>query len=683
VSRAAREAKKRWDAGERLPGRRRTLLMGVGLASLLIIGRGVELQGFEGQKWRAVAAGQQQARVPLPARRGAIYDRAGVPLALTRESFSLSVAPKEVRDRAAAAARMARVLGMAPAAARRALDGSRAWYVVPGRFTAEQRRALEAMRGLHWERKLERFYPQGEVGREVLGAFSGDGRALGGVEQQMDGALRGRDGYSVLRRDAHGTMVPGPGLPVAEPKDGDDVYLTLDFALQQIADEALSEAIASTKAAGGDMLLADPRTGEILAAVSKRAAGGLVVGSFVEPYEPGSTLKPFFVASLLAGKHASLDDRVYGERGRWKMPSGREITDVEQNGWLSLRDALRVSSNIGMAKFSARIPVTDQYRSLRDFGFGTVTGVEYPVEAAGRLPRLRQWSAFTPASVAMGYEVSVTPLQLIMAYGALANGGLLMEPHLLREVHSAEGGLLQAVVPRPVRRAVPREVSDSLRSVLVSVVDSGTGRKASLATFDVAGKTGTARRTGTGGRYEAGSYNATFVGFFPAQSPQLAIYVKLDRPQGEYYGGATAAPVSRETFQAILAAHTRALDGRSLLATRMREPVTTASTPTAADDEAPAGGEGSYVLSVSGAVDSGPSADTTRKPAEAAAPPGPGRVPVPALAGLPLRDGVRRLHALGFHVRLAGTGAVAGSRPAAGAALARGDTVTLVGRDHP
>jgi cell division protein FtsI (penicillin-binding protein 3) len=674
VSRAEEKARKRWDAAERLPLRRRTLLIAMGIASVAIVGRGVELQGLEGDHWRRAAADQQQARVPLPARRGAIYDRNGLPLALTRETFALSVAPREVREPGTAAVRIARVLGLSTATVRRAVDRSRTWYVVPGRWSPEQRQALEGVRGLHWERRLERFYPQGTVGREVLGAFSTDGRALGGVEQEADAALRGQDGYSVFRRDAHGTTQPGADLPVQPPKDGDDVYLTVDFGLQQIADQALGEAIASTQAAGGDMLLADPRTGEILAAVSRRPGGGLAMGAFVEPYEPGSTLKPFFVASLLAGRFASLEDRVYGEHGRWQMPNGRAIADVEENDWMTVRDALRVSSNIAMAKLSARMPAAEQYRRLRDFGFGTATGVEYPVEASGRLPRLAQWSDFTPASMAMGYEVAVTPLQLIMGYGALANGGLLMEPHLLREVRAPGGEVIRAYAPRPVRRAIPREVADSVRGVLAAVVEDGTGKKASLATFDVAGKTGTARRTGADGRYEAGAYNATFVGFFPAQRPQLAIYVKLDRPRGEYYGGATAAPVTRETFQAILAAHTRALDGRSLLQTRLREPAVNPAPAAAPPSEpAPSGGEGTYVLSVDG------EAPAPRSAVESAA--APGRVAIPVLTGLSLRDGVRRLHALGFRVQVRGTGAIAGTQPAAGSSLVRGDTVDVIGRE--
>jgi cell division protein FtsI (penicillin-binding protein 3) len=669
VSRA-RDGQKRWDAAEKLPARRRILTVAVCAAGLAIIGRGVELQGFEGRKWAAVAAEQQQARQPLPARRGGIYDREGVPLALTRETFALSVAPREIKD-AKAADMLARALGISRPAARKLVDRRRAWVVVPGRFSPEQRHALDSVRGLHWDRQLERFYPQGAIAREVLGGVSADGRAAGGIEQEQDTVLRGVDGYAVNRRDAHGVVESSITLPVEPPRDGSDVYLTIDFELQQIADEALTEAIRTTNAAGGDMLLTDPRTGEVLAAVSKRPGGGIGLGAMIEPYEPGSTIKPFFVASLLAGGYAKLGDRIFGENGSWTMPSGRVLRDVEENQWLTLRDALRVSSNIGMAKFSERIPPAQQYRYLRDFGFGTATGVEYPAEASGRLPGLKQWSGYTPASVAIGYEVAVTPLQLAMAYGALANGGTLMEPHLVHHVRSSAGETVRDVAPRPLRRVVPRAVADSLRRVLASVVEDGTGTRASLSTFVVAGKTGTARRTGAGGRYEADSYNATFAGFFPAQDPQLAIYVKIDRPQGAFYGGVTAAPVSRETFQAILAAHTRALDGRSLLASRLPVHQMAAATAVSADDQpaTPSGAEGTYVFL-------SPKAPAPDGDAPASS------VPVPNVAGLSLRDAARRMHALGFHVRLQGGGDVASTLPAAGAMGSRGATVTLVGRSR-
>ncbi|HYJ79321.1 MAG TPA: penicillin-binding transpeptidase domain-containing protein, partial [Longimicrobiaceae bacterium] len=531
------------------------------------------------------------------------------------------------------------------------------------RFTVEQRRGLGELRGVYVERRLERFYPQGAVGREVLGGVSGDGRALGGIEQALDTLLRGTDGFSIQRRDARGRRQATPSLPAVRPRDGSDVVLAIDFDLQEIADATLQGAIGSTGASGGDLLLADPRTGEVLAAVSRRAGGARGLGAFIEPYEPGSTLKPFFVAGLLASRRATLNDRVWAERGEWQSAQGRVIRDVHPYEWLSLRDGLRVSSNIAMAKLSERMPPGEQYAWLRDFGFGTPTGVEHPAEAGGRLPRPARWSPLTPASLAMGYEVSVTPLQLTLAYAALANGGVLMEPRLVREVR-APGGRVERREPRRLRRVVSPEIAGDVRDVLVSVVEDGTATRASLATFAVAGKTGTARRTGPDGRYESGAYNSTFVGFFPARDPQLVVYVKLDRPRGDYYGGLTAAPVTREALQAILAARSPGLDRRALLASRPRQ---TPALAVAARHRpaAVAGGEGTYVFLSDAAAPAGP--------------PAAGPVPVPRLDGLTLRDAARRLHALGFRVRVRGSGAVAATLPAAGALLPRGDTLTVVG----
>jgi len=649
-----------------LATRRRILMGSIAAASLLVVGRAFQLQALEGEKWAAVAEKQHQDRVPVPARRGGIFDRDGVPLALSYETFRISVAPGQVKDRRAAVRALRESLGLSAAAARRATDPARKWVVLPGRFTARQREGVLGIRGLHFERKLERFYPQGDVGREVLGVVSGDGRALGGIEQEMDAVLRGTDGFSVVRRDARGGSRASLALPVLPPRDGTDVYLTVDFDLQEIADGALRDAVRNTGAAGGDLVIADPRTGEVLAAVSRRASGVRTLTAVTEPYEPGSTLKPFFLAALLAERRAELDETVSAENGRWTDANGRVFNDTHKAGAVTVREALRHSSNVVMAKLSTRLPPGEQFRYLRDFGFGTATGVEYPVEATGRLPRPEGWSRLTPASLAIGYEVSVTPLQLLMAYGALANGGTLMEPRLVREVRAPDGRTLRGWEPRALRRVMPAAVAEDLREVLVSVVDEGTATRASLSTFDVAGKTGTARLTGAGGRYEQGAYASTFVGFFPARDPQLVLFVKLDRPQGAYYGGLTAAPVTRETLQAVLAARTPALDGASLLVTRRGGGARRASS--SAGGVPPASAAGPYVFDLDEGVPKGKGAAA-------------GTVPVPALQGLPLRDAARRAHALGLGVRVRGSGPVRETVPAAGAAAPAGSTLLLVGAE--
>lgn len=648
--------------------RRWILMSSFGIAAVAILGRAFQLQALEGEKWAAVAADQQQSRIPVAARRGAVYDRDGTPLALSYETFRISVAPGELRNRGDAETALTEALGLTRAAARRATDPRRKWVVLPGRFTAEQHKRLEGVRGIHAERKLERFYPQGDVGREVLGFVSADGRALGGVEQEWDALLRGTDGYALMRRDAHGRAEPTVSLPVVPPRDGRDVYLTLDFGLQEIADGALREAVRSTGSDGGDLLITDPQSGEILAAVSRRAGGARTLAGFTEPYEPGSTLKPFFVAALMAQGRVSLEETLFAENGRWIDPNGRAFNDVHRMGTVTVREALRESSNIAMAKLTPRLRPAEQYGYLRDFGFGTPTGVEYPSEAGGRLRRPAGWSRLTPSSLAIGYEVSVTPLQLVLAYGALANGGVLMEPRLVREVRGENGEAMRRWEPRAVRRVVPREVTEELRDVLVAVVEEGTASRASLSTFDVAGKTGTARLTGASGRYEAGSYASTFAGFFPAKNPQLAIFVKLNRPQGAYYGGAIAAPVMREMLHAILASRSPALDGASLVATR-NAPVPAATAAAAPRTPPQASPGGTYVFNLAEGVPSSPPAARRS-------------VTVPSLAGLPLRDAARRAHAVGLHVRLRGSGRVAGTEPEAGAELASGDTLVLVGRSE-
>lgn len=649
---------------DRWQGRRRILAVGLAAGALVVLGRAFQLQVLEGARWTRQAAEQQRSRVPVPARRGGIFDRNGVALALSVETFGIAVAPRELAEPREAAARLVRVLGLSERAARRATDRSRRWVVLPGRFSAEQRERLAGIRGIHFERKLARIYPRGGLAREVLGRLSGDGRALGGIEQEMDSVLRGQAGWSVVRRDARGRELPSLALPVVPPEDGSDVYLTLDANLQEIADASLLHAMDSTGASGGDMLLADPRTGELLAAVSRRRGSSGTAAAFTEPYEPGSTLKPFFVATLLARRRVGLSEQIYAEQGSWKAPGGRIIRDIHPHEMLSLPEAVRQSSNIVMAKLTARLSPGEQFLGLRDFGFGTLTGIEYPAEAAGRLRRPAHWSSLTPSSVAMGYEISVTPLQMVMGYAALANGGALWEPRLVREVRRGTR-VVRRTEPRQVRRAIPEPVADQLREVLVSVVEQGTAKQASLATFQVAGKTGTARRVGPGGRYVPGSYTSSFVGFFPARRPQLAMFVKLDDPQGEYYGGLTAAPVTREALQAILAARSLpTLDRPTLLASRLPAPAAPGSR---AGFAAASGSEGPYVFNLRDRGGAAPH----RAPRSAG-------VAVPEVSGLPLRDAVRLLHARGFYVRLRGTGVAVHTEPAVGTVRPKGDTLMLV-----
>lgn len=656
--------------------RRRILLGGFLLSGVLILGKAVELQIFEHERWSAAAEDQHRERVELPARRGAIYDRKGVPLALSHEVYQISIAPHELHDRSADAEAIATILGRPTAEVRRAMESSRSWVVLPGRYSAEQRRALGSRRGVYFERQYERFYPQGDIGREVIGAVTLDGRALGGIEQEFDEWLRGEPGYSILRRDARGDAQAALSLPVVPPVEGASIHLTIDSDLQAIADAALRDAMQQTGARGGDLMIADPRTGELLASVSRRPGRSRTITAITEPFEPGSTLKPFLAAALLAENRATLADTVFAEDGYWR-DGNRVFRDTSPHEWLSLREALQVSSNIAVVKFATRLSSGQQYAYLRDFGFGTLTGIEYPAESAGLLRRPREWSRLSSASLAMGYELAATPLQLVGAYGALANGGLLMEPMLVREIRAPGGRTLLRTSPQELRRVVPEEVARALTEVLVSVVEEGTATRASLETFAVAGKTGTSRRT-AGGGYEPGAYTSTFAGYFPAQDPQIVLFVKLDEPEGEYYGGVTAAPVTRETLHAILASRTPGLDPRSLLATRAErsarptaEAVTPAQPPRNVGRAEPLPNrDGTFVFLVADGLPSPALPETSQE-----------RI-IPELEGFTLREGAQRLHSAGAHVRIEGSGRVVATDPAAGSTLLPGDTVILLGKDR-
>lgn len=660
--------------------RRRALLGALLLVGSMVLGRAFELQVLEGGRWHSRALGQQRQRMVLPAPRGTIYDRNGVPLAASHEAYRISVAPGELRDRRAVAERLADVLGLTAVQARRAVDPRRVWYVLPGRYDEVARQRLAGEPGIHFERVVERLYPHGDLALELIGRVGADGRPRGGLELEFDSLLSGRPGEAVVRRDVRGRIVPGSLIPVVEPVPGHDVVLTIDHALQEIADDALRHAVEETEAVGGDLVLADPETGEILAAATVRRGGARNWLAVMEPYEPGSTIKPFVAAALLSEHRATLGDSIFAEHGRYRQ-GGRTITDAHGYGWLTLRDALRFSSNIAMAKAAGRLEPAEQYGYLRDFGFGTPTGIAYPSEASGLLRRPDQWSRYSQSSLAMGYEISVTPLQMVLAYGALANGGVLMEPRLVREVRARDGRVVERFEPQPVRRVVSGGIARQISEALVEVVEAGTGKAAGLGTFEVAGKTGTARQF-RDGRYEAGSYTASFAGYFPADDPQFSFLVRLDRPKGAYYGGLAAAPVMRATLAAALAARETALDRRAVAAAVVRESDRSAER-TARSQRGRARPPAGTVSSVGGPPPAGPfifALNASRAFASEAVAAQTARE-VPDVVGLSLRDAARRLHAAGFRVVVDGTGAVAGTTPRGGARARPGAVVRVRGRE--
>ncbi len=633
--------------------RRRVVLVGWLACVALIAVRAGQIQIVQATEWRGLAEAQQVGDQPLPAPRGTIFDRNGQPLSVTRERVRVNVAPKEVRDGDAVAQLLVETLGVGPARARRLVTKGR-WNVA-GLHAPVVRDRLEGVPGIYLELVFERFRPHRELAQGVLGGVIDDvGR--GGIEQAYDGALRGTQGLQMVARDNVGKPIPGEQVTVEAPRAGGDVVLTIDTNLQEIAQAALLDAIDEHEAVGGDVLITDPYTGEILALFSMRDGHVGALSALNAPFEPGSTLKPFTVAGLLTHGLAGMGDTVDVQDGRWEV-EGRVLTDTHTEGVMTLREALRESSNVGIAKLAQAMPPGLQYENLRDFGFGTRTGIELPGEVPGTLRRPDLWTAQSRASLAIGYEIAVTPLQMAMAYGALANGGVLMRPRLVSEVRQADGTELEARESEVVRRVVDERTAATVGRALEDVVRDGTGSLAQLGLFRVAGKSGTARFSSEGG-YQKGEYSSSFVGYFPAERPQLVVFVKLDRPRsGQYYGGAIAAPVTRETMEAALAAAPKLLSLEALAAaqgTPRRVPVdvTFADAPLRPLPPLP------------GLLEAGtPAAD--------------GTITVPDVTGRPARTAVRDLHRFGLRVAETGVGEVVRTVPAAGTRVAEGDTIRL------
>ncbi|MDX1495516.1 MAG: penicillin-binding protein 2, partial [Longimicrobiales bacterium] len=459
------------------PWRRRTILAGWLLAGLVVSLRAGQIQVVQASEWREIASGQHREDHRLPAPRGTIRDRSGNPMSVTRERASVHVAPREVQDADEVERLLVEALGVPRRRAARLARSGRGWNTA-GTYPPAVQEELLGVPGVYVETSFQRFYPHEDLARGVLGVVLDD-KGRGGIEREFEDWLAGTPGRQVVARDNVGNPIPGEQITLQAPRAGGEVVLTLDMDLQEIAQAALEEAIERHDAVGGDVLITNPRTGEILALVSIQDGHSGALSAVNTSFEPGSTLKPFTVAALLKHDVASLNDTVDVEDGVWEV-AGRRLHDTHTEGRMTIREALRESSNVGIAKAALPLSPGVQYENLRDFGFGTRTGIELPGETPGTLRRPTEWSAQSPASLAIGYEIAVTPLQMAMAYGALANGGLLMRPRLIRELRDADGSVVEAYEPEVVRRVLDRRSAEAVGRALVDVVEDGTGTLARL-----------------------------------------------------------------------------------------------------------------------------------------------------------------------------------------------------------
>ena len=627
----------------------------------LYVGRAIQLQVVQGDDWRSQATAQSAAHEAVPAERGRILDRNGRTLAVSVNQYEVYFAPAEAVDPDRTVTVLAGLMGLSSRTEAR-LRGAEAGWVKIAEGVAERDRDLiqdRLPRGVKFVSQPARTYPEGKLARSILGSVDSNGAGAWGIELELDAHLQGVPGKALSQRDGRGERYRHPTAPLKPAVPGRDVYLTIDVALQAIAEEALETTLQETGAAGGDIVLLNPETGELLAVASRRPGATGTVPAFTDPYEPGSTMKPFLLTALLQEDRADLSEKVFVENGTWRT-GNRVISDVHGYDTLSVADVIRYSSNIGAAKLSSRLTPGMQYRYLRDFGLGTPTGIEYPSESPGLLRRPRSWSGLSQASLAIGYELMVTSVQLVAAYAALANDGVLLRPGLVSEIRTAEGERWWRREVSVVRRVAGKSVIGSVNEVLRTVVaEGGTGQSAALATLAMAGKTGTARIS-SAGSYAERHYRASFAGFVPVDDPKLVILTMLEDPQGRFYGGGTAAPVSRKVLEAALVTRGADLMGARLVSSQR----TGSSLEGRTDRRSP------FILAHS-------RVPFSESPSRATFDGDAGEIRLPNLRGLPTRTAAARLHELGLKVEMRARGDVRDQSPAAGARVVPGATILL------
>ncbi|HEX2254530.1 MAG TPA: penicillin-binding protein 2 [Thermoanaerobaculia bacterium] len=524
------------------------------------------LQVTDHAAYRAKAERQQRADVELEPPRGTIYDARGRELAVSAEVDSAWADPRQIADPAAAAAALtaaarAHGLSLDRADLERRLGEDRGFVWVARQLDRPQAAALAALElpGLGFVKEHKRYYPMGPLAAQVLGYAGIDQRGLAGLEHVHDELVAGEEGRRVLLRDAHRGTALALAVLGAEPRPGASLRLTLDAAVQHIAERELARAVREANAAGGSVVLLDPATGAVLAMASyptfdlnrfpESPESAWRNRPVMDAYEPGSTFKIFTAAAALAANRLDPSDEMDCEMGAIRL-AGVRIRDHKPFGVLTLRDVIARSSNVGAIKTGLAAGEERLYAMIRAFGFGRPTGIDLPAESSGVLAPLEAWHPITKAYVSFGQGLAVTPLQMAAAYGAIANGGTLWRPYVVAAVEEPDGSVhrtVPEVVGRPVTEATARE----LERMLEAVVSEGTGRAAAIAGFPVAGKTGTAQKA-VGRGYSATQFVAGFTGFAPARRPLVVGAVAIDEPWPRYHGGEVAAPAFARIVEPVL-----------------------------------------------------------------------------------------------------------------------------------
>lgn len=551
-------------AGSLSRGRRYVLLLLLLCGFGVVLFRLVTLQVLQAAELSAQANRQHQKTVSLEGARGTIVDRHGKILAMNVEVQSVFGVPNTVDSPLKTARQLSPILHVKTDELERKLRQDRRFVWLARKLDPEQGRRLDrlSLDGIGVVMEGRRFYPKGPLLAHVLGFSGMDGEGLEGVEHRYEPYLHGEKRMMVLQRDAFGHTVFPKGMMERSPTPGHSLTLTIDEVIQYIVERELEDAVGRARAKSGTMIVLDPKTGAVLAmAVSPRFDPNAVSAlnpdrwrnrALTDAYEPGSTMKAMMAAAAIEERVVRPNTMVFGEHGRMTV-ANTVIHDHERLGWISFAQVIQKSSNIGAAKTGMALGEHRLYRYLQAFGFGQRTEIDLPGEGVGLVRDPKDWGRRSVASISIGQEIGVTPLQMVSAVAAIANDGMLMKPYVVSEIRDADNHILRQVPPQAKRRVISRETARSVTKILEGVVTDGTGTNAAIPGFRVAGKTGTAQKIDPRtGAYSASRFVASFAGYAPADNPQLAMIVVIDEPLGDTQGGAVAAPVFSRVGEQVL-----------------------------------------------------------------------------------------------------------------------------------
>jgi cell division protein FtsI (penicillin-binding protein 3) len=540
------------------------ILAGVALFWMVaVFGRLSYLQLFRHGEYLARAQRQQQRTVEITPKRGTIFDRNRKPLAMSIPVDSAFGVPSEIVDEHLAARLLSGVVGKPQEELEARFESSRSFVWIARKLPPEKAEAITALnlKGIYLQKENQRFYPKRDLAAHVLGFVDLDEKGLGGIEYELDNEIRGESGKIVVMEDARKRWFDGSQ---AKLEAGADVFLTLDEKIQYLAQRELDQAIAQTHAIAGTAVVMNPNTGEILALAnwptfnpnraSDAKAEARMDRAVSALYEPGSTFKLITLAAAF-NEGITRPSEVFDCENGSVLVAGHRIHDHKRFGLLNVSQILAQSSDVGAIKIALRLQAPRFYDYIRAFGFGTPTGVDLPGESKGLLRPLENWGSFSIGSISMGQEIGVTPVQLISAVSAIANGGLLYKPHVVAQLQRAGHALQVEDVLEPMepKRVIRPETAATLRRLMEGVVLEGTGPKARLDGWTSAGKTGSAQKIDPStGRYSRTQFIASFTGFAPINNPAVTILVSLDSPVGQHEGGEVAAPVFKRIAEQVL-----------------------------------------------------------------------------------------------------------------------------------